>query len=62
MNINETLTPKFETREAGWQKRPFYPSSNILGRLPNAVAITGNPPIGAIFRSRCNLVNKRGLS
>jgi len=27
--------------EAGWQHRPFYPSSNILGRLPNAVAITG---------------------
>lgn len=27
--------------EAAWQHRPFYPNSNVLGRLPNAVAVTG---------------------
>lgn len=45
--------------EAGWQHRPFYPSSNILGRLPNAVAITGTlvtpgpPPLPEHHITRC---------
>jgi hypothetical protein len=27
--------------EATWRLRPYYPRSNIMGRLPNCVAITG---------------------
>jgi len=27
--------------EAEWRERPYFPRSNILGRLPNCVAITG---------------------
>jgi len=27
--------------EAEWRRRPYYPESNVLGRLPNCVAITG---------------------
>jgi hypothetical protein len=27
--------------EATWRLRPYYPRSNIIGRLPNCVAITG---------------------
>ena len=27
--------------EAEWRKRPYYPESNLLGRLPNCVAVTG---------------------
>jgi len=27
--------------EAEWRERPYYPRSNVLGRLPNCVAITG---------------------
>ena len=27
--------------EAEWRKRPYYPESNVLGRLPNCVAVTG---------------------
>mmetsp|Transcript_42273 Transcript_42273/g.66218 ORF Transcript_42273/g.66218 Transcript_42273/m.66218 type:complete len:155 (-) Transcript_42273:740-1204(-) len=27
--------------EQDWRERPYYPQSNILGRLPNCVAMTG---------------------
>jgi nudix motif 8 len=27
--------------ESEWRKRPYYPESNVLGRLPNCVSVTG---------------------
>eukprot|EP00286_Rhodomonas_abbreviata_P026653 CAMPEP_0181314442 /NCGR_PEP_ID=MMETSP1101-20121128/14822_1 /TAXON_ID=46948 /ORGANISM="Rhodomonas abbreviata, Strain Caron Lab Isolate" /LENGTH=366 /DNA_ID=CAMNT_0023421539 /DNA_START=138 /DNA_END=1238 /DNA_ORIENTATION=- len=44
--------------EQEWQKRPYFPKSNILGRLPNCVAVTGTlvtPVVG--FFGELDLVN-----
>ena len=37
--------------EQEWRKRPYFPSSNILGRLPNCVAVTGTlvTPVVAFY-------------
>ena len=51
--------------EAEWRKRPYYPESNVLGRLPNCVAITGTlvtPIVGYLgpieMKQIENLVNR----
>jgi len=47
--------------EQEWRKRPYYPRSNILGRLPNCVAVTGTlvtPIVGFLGKIDLNTVWK----
>lgn len=41
LGVRIEAPPERALWEVEWRHRPYYPRSNILGRLPNCVAITG---------------------